>query len=145
MRYLLFDRVTKLEPGRRIEGVKCISLTEECFRGHFDKRSLFPGSLLVEAMIQLLAWCAMAEHEFRASLVLSMLDDVRLPTDLEPGCKVEMFGELLGTNPRGSMGRVWAEVDGERVASVGRVLYAHLPAPDPEVLRERFRRYGGVA
>ena len=55
MRFLLFDRVTKLEPGRRIEGVKCISLTEECFRGHFARRSLFPGSLLIEAMIQLVS------------------------------------------------------------------------------------------
>lgn len=145
MRFLLFDRITKLDPGRRIEGVKCISLTEECFRGHFDRRSLFPGSLLVEAMIQLLAWCAMAKHDFTTSLVLSMLDDVQVPVDLEPGHRVALFGELMGTNPRGSTGRAWAEVDGERIASVGRVLYAHLPVPDPEVLRERFRMYGGEA
>jgi 3-hydroxyacyl-[acyl-carrier-protein] dehydratase len=145
VRFLLFDRVTKLEPGRRIEGVKCVSLTEECFRGHFDRRSLFPGSLLVEAMIQLLAWCAMAKHDFKTSLVLSMLDDVQVPTDLEPGHRIDLFGELTGTNPRGSMGRAWAEIDGKRIASVGRVLYAHLPAPDPEVLRERFRLYGGEA
>ena len=143
MRYLLFDRITLLDPGRRIEGVKCVSLTEECFRGHYDRRSLFPGSLLIEAMIQLLAWCAMAKHDFELSLVLSMLDDVQLPSDLEPGCRIEMIGELTGTNPKGSMGRIHAEVDGARIASVGRVLYAHLRAPDPEVLRARFRQYGG--
>lgn len=145
MRFLLFDRVTSLEAGRRIAGVKCVSLTEECFRGHFERRPLLPGSLLVEAMVQLLAWCAIAKHEFRVSLVLSMLDDVQVPADLGPGHRVDLFGELTGTNPKGSMGRAWAEVDGERVASVGRVLYAHLPAPDPEVLRERFRHYGGEA
>ena len=111
MRYLLFDRVTSIEPGRRIEGVKCVSLTEECFRGHFDRKSVFPGSLLIEAMIQLLAWCAMAKHEFEASLVLTVLDDVQVPTDLAPGCRIEMVGELMGTNPKGSMGRVWAEVE----------------------------------
>lgn len=145
MRYLLFDRVTHLEPGRRIEGVKCVSLTEECFRGHFEKKSLFPGSLLIESMIQLLAWCAMAKHDFETSLVLTVLDDVQVPADLEPGCRIEMVGELLGTNKRGSMGRVRAEIDGRQIASVGRVLFAHMPVPDPEVLRERFRQYGGVA
>lgn len=145
MRFLLFDRVTKLEPGRRIEGVKCVSLTEECFRGHFDRRPLLPGTLLVEAMIQLLAWSAIVKHDFRTLLVLSGLDDVRVPADLRPGCRVDLFGELVGTHPRGSLGRAWAEVDGERVASVGRVLYAHLEAPDPDVLRARFHElYGGA-
>jgi len=145
MRFLLFDRVTSLEPGRLITGVKCVSRTEECFRGHFERRALLPGALLVESMIQLLAWCAITAHEFRVSLVLSMLDDVEVPADLGPGVKIDLFGELSGTNPKGSMGRAWAEVDGRRVASVGRVLYAHVPAPDPEVLRERFRGMGGEA
>ncbi len=74
------------------------------------------------------------------------MDDVRVPPDLRPGYRIDLFGELMGTNPRGSMGRAWAEIDGEQVASVGRVLYAHVAAPDPEVLRARFRDlYGGEA
>ena len=43
------------------------------------------------------------------------------------------------------MGRTWAEIEGTRIASVGRVLYAHLPGADPEVLRRRFAYYGGEA
>ena len=135
-----------LEPGRRIEGVKCVSLTEECFRGHFDRQPTVPGTLLVEAMVQLLAWAAITKHEFKTLLVLSSLDDVNVPAALRPGYRVDLFGELVGTNPRGSVGRAWAEVDGERVASIGRVLYAHLEAPEPEVLRARFRElYGDVS
>lgn len=144
MRFLLFDRVTKLEPGRRIEGVKCVTLTEEYLRGHFTKQACVPGTLLIEAMIQLLAWCVMAKYDFRTSVVLSVLEDVEVPPDLEPGQRIDLVGELMGTNPRGSMGRAWAEIEGERIASVGRVLYAHVPHPDPEVLRERFRYCGGV-
>jgi 3-hydroxyacyl-[acyl-carrier-protein] dehydratase len=145
MRFLLFDRITKLEPGKRIEGVKCVTLTEEYLRGHFDRTPMVPGALMIEAMIQLLAWCAIVTHDFEHSLVLSILEDVTVPADLRPGHRVDLFGELTGTNPRGSMGRCWAEIHGERIASVGRVLYAHVPNVDPDQLRERFRAYGAPA
>ena len=144
MRFLLFDRVTKLDPGRRIEGVKCLTLTEEYLNGHYRRTPDVPGTLLIEAMIQLLGWCAIAKHDFQLSVVLSVLEDVELPGPLRPGHRVDLFGELRGTNPKGSMGQAWAEIDGERIAKVGRVLYAHLPHPDPEVLKARFRYYGGT-
>ena len=144
MRFLLFDRITKLEPGKRIEGVKCVTLTEEYLRGHFECAPRVPGTLLIEAMIQLLAWCAITRHEFKHSLVLSVLEDVRVPVDLTPGHRVDLVGELLGTNPRGSMGRAFASIDGEEIASVGRVLYAHVPHTDPAALRAQFRSYGGT-
>lgn len=145
MRFLLFDRVTHLEPGRRIEGVKCLTLTEEFLNHHYERTPEVPGPLLIEAMIQLLGWCAIAKHDFQLSVVLSVLEDVTLPGHLRPGFRVDMVGDLMGTNAKGSMGRVKAFVDGEEIASVGRVLYAHLPHPDPEVLRQRFRYYGGEA
>lgn len=144
MRFLLFDRVTRLEPGKRIEGVKCVSLTEESLRGHFTRRALVPGSLVIESMVQLTAWAAIAQHDFAYTLVLSVLEDVQVPADLAPGHRIDLFGEILGTNPKGSMGRAWAEIDGERVASLGRVLYAHVPVPDPEALRAQLRYHGGT-
>lgn len=143
MRFLLFDRVTAVEPGRRIEGVKCVTLTEEYLNGHFDRKPLVPGPLLIEAMIQLLGWCVITKHEFKLSVVLSVLEDVHLPSEQRPGHEIRLFGELQGTNPKGSMGRAWAEIDGQEIARVGRVLYAHIPHPDPEELKQRFRTYGG--
>jgi 3-hydroxyacyl-[acyl-carrier-protein] dehydratase len=144
VRFLLFDRVTSLTPGLRIEGVKCLSLTEESLRGHHTRAPRVPGTLLIESMIQLLAWCAIAKHEYRFSLVLSVLEDVDVPGDLAPGHRLDLVGELTSTNPRGSAGTAWASIEGRRVARVGRVLYAHLPNPDPGALRQRFVLYGGA-
>jgi 3-hydroxyacyl-[acyl-carrier-protein] dehydratase len=143
MRFLMFDRITKLVPGKSIEGVKCVTLTEEFLRGHFDRAPKVPGTLVIEAMIQLLAWCAIVKHNFQHSLVLSVLEDVSVPADLSPGYQVDLAGQILGTNPRGSMGRVSASIGGEQIASVGRVLYAHVPHTDPESLRRQFLTYGG--
>ena len=143
MRFLLFDRITHIEPRRRIEGVKCTTLTEECLRGHYDRQALFPSSLLVEAMVQMLGWLVMTSHDFKRSVVLSVLEDVQLPPDLRPGHRVDLVGELMGTNPKGSMGRATASIDGEQIASIGRVLYGHFDHPDPELLKQRFAYYGG--
>ncbi len=145
MRFLLFDRVTELVPGKRIQGVKTVTLTEPYFDGHFTKVPLVPGPLLIEAMIQLLAWTAISKHEFKLSCVLSVLEDVQLPTHLRPGHKIDLHGQLMGTNKKGSVGRAWAEIEGEEIARVGRVIYGHIPAPEPDVLRARLQYYGGPA
>lgn len=144
MRFLLFDRVTACEPGRRVEGVKCVSLTEECLRGHFPRAPRYPGSLVLESMLQLTAWSAIVAHAFRYTLVLSVLEDAETPAALVPGTTLRLVGELRGTNPKGSLATAWAEADGERVARIGRVLYAHLPAPDPAALRARWLALGGT-
>lgn len=144
MRFLLFDKITHFEPGKRIEGTKLVSLSDDALNAHYEKRPLFPGPLVLEAMLQLTAWTAIAKHDYTVSLVLSVVEDVTLPSELTPGSEISIVGELRGTNPKGSMATAWCTVDGERIAEAGRILYAHIPMPDPEVLRERFRYYGGT-
>jgi 3-hydroxyacyl-[acyl-carrier-protein] dehydratase len=121
-----------------------VSITEEFLRDHYDRMPCMPGSLVIEAMVQLTAWCAIAKHDYKLSCVLSMLDDVTVPADLRPGSTLHITGELLGTNPKGSFAKTTASVDGVEVARIGRVLYAHVPMPDPEILRERLRYFGGT-
>jgi 3-hydroxyacyl-[acyl-carrier-protein] dehydratase len=142
VRFLLFDRVTRLDPGRRVEGVKCVSLAEACFDGHFDRAPLFPGSLVLESMVQLLGFAVIHHHGFSLSAILSVLEDATVPERLGPGVRLDLGGEILGTNPKGSVGRAWADVDGTRVASIGRVIYAHLPYAEPGALRARFEALG---
>jgi 3-hydroxyacyl-[acyl-carrier-protein] dehydratase len=128
VRFLHFDRVTALEPGKRIEAVKAIGLSEEFFRGHFPRRPLVPGSLLVEAMVQAAGWLVVATHGFRVSPMFSMVEGAVLPPALGPGHRVDLVGELLSTNPRGSAARAWAAIEGTRVASLERGLFGHNPA-----------------
>ena len=47
--------------------------------------------------------------------------------------------------PVGDVARDQQRHVGEEIARVGRVIYGHVPHPDPEILRERFRYYGGPA
>ena len=145
MRFLLFDRITAFEPGKRIGGTKHVSLSDEAFRSHFDHKPVYPATLVLEAMVQLAGWLAIEKSGFEQSVVLSVAEDATLPADLLPGTRLDLVGELLGANPKGAIARASASVDGVEVARVGRVLYASVPNDDPEAARRQFTQCGGPA
>lgn len=146
MRFLMVDRVLALEPGKRIETLKCFGIADECLRGHFSRRPLVPGALLIEATLQTVGRLIMVTHEHRVATVLASMEDVTVVHDLAPGRPVTVVGELLSTNPRGSVGRATGTTaDGRTVVTVGRMLYGQFPHPDPEGLRARFQALEGPA
>ncbi len=50
--FLLVDRVIELEEGKRIVGIKNVTMNEPFFQGHFPGNPIMPGVLIVEAMAQ---------------------------------------------------------------------------------------------
>jgi 3-hydroxyacyl-[acyl-carrier-protein] dehydratase len=49
---LLVDRILEVEPGRRIVGLKNVTMNEPYFQGHFPGHPIMPGVMVVEAMVQ---------------------------------------------------------------------------------------------
>ena len=50
--FLLVDRITELELGKRVVGLKCVTINEPFFQGHFPGEPIMPGVLIVEGMAQ---------------------------------------------------------------------------------------------
>jgi UDP-3-O-[3-hydroxymyristoyl] N-acetylglucosamine deacetylase/3-hydroxyacyl-[acyl-carrier-protein] dehydratase len=50
--FLLVDKVVDIDLGRRIVGVKNVTINEPFFQGHFPQKPVMPGVLIVEAMAQ---------------------------------------------------------------------------------------------
>jgi UDP-3-O-[3-hydroxymyristoyl] N-acetylglucosamine deacetylase/3-hydroxyacyl-[acyl-carrier-protein] dehydratase len=50
--FLLVDRITSLEEGRSVEGLKNVTINEPFFQGHFPGHPVMPAVLILEAMAQ---------------------------------------------------------------------------------------------
>ena len=50
--FLLVDRVLEIEKGVRIKALKNVSINEPFFTGHFPRRPVMPGVLMLEALAQ---------------------------------------------------------------------------------------------
>lgn len=145
MRFLFYDRVTHIEKGKSIDGVKTFSLSEEFLRGHFKKIALVPGVIMIEAMAQLLGWLVIYSQDFRISAVMSLIEGVTITSRLRPGFKADIHAEIISTSKRDSLGMAKIYVDGELVASLDRIIYSHFHKVDPEMLRRRFTYYSGMS
>jgi len=49
---LLVDRITEYEEGKRIIGIKNVTINEPFFQGHYPGHPVMPGVLIIEAMAQ---------------------------------------------------------------------------------------------
>ncbi|MBU0641413.1 MAG: beta-hydroxyacyl-ACP dehydratase [Planctomycetes bacterium] len=70
MKFVLVDRISELEAGRRIVAHKALSLAEEYLADHFPTFPVLPGVLMIETIVQASAWLVRTSLEFAPSLVL---------------------------------------------------------------------------
>ena len=50
--FLLIDKVVEMELGKRLVGIKNVTMNEPFFQGHFPGHPIMPGVLILEAMAQ---------------------------------------------------------------------------------------------
>ena len=115
---LLVDRILDYEPGQWIRGLKNISMSEMVFQGHFPKRPVFPGVLIVEAMAQTGGCLIMRQFEDRDKKVIYFMgiDGVKFRKPVLPGDQMIMEVKVLSMKPRICKMRGEAFVDGQKVA-----------------------------
>ena len=115
---LLVDRILDYELGQWIRGLKNISMSEIFFQGHFPKRPVFPGVLIVEAMAQTGGCLIMQQYEDRERKVIYFMgiDGVKFRKPVLPGDQLIMEVKVLSMKPRICKMRGEAFVDGQKVA-----------------------------
>jgi 3-hydroxyacyl-[acyl-carrier-protein] dehydratase len=87
--FLLIDRVLEVEPGQRIMAVKNVTINEPYFVGHFPRRPVMPGVLLLEGMAQAAALLSFEtageEPDERTVYYFAGVDGARFKRPVEPG------------------------------------------------------------
>lgn len=96
--FLLVDRILSVEVGKRIVGLKNVTINEPFFQGHFPDNPIMPGVLIIEALAQvggILALLSTPEHLGNPAIFLMGLDKVRFRKPVIPGDQLIMELEAL--------------------------------------------------
>ena len=115
--FLLVDRILELEEGKRVVGIKNVTINEPFFQGHFPGHPIMPGVLIVEAMAQvggMLMMGSITEPESKV-VYFTSLDNVKFRRPVKPGD--QLVFELTVGQIRGTLCKMKgvARVDGEVV------------------------------
>ena len=112
--FALVDRITDFEPGKRAKGIKCVSVNEQIFCGHFPQEHVMPGVLILEAMAQVGAVAILSVPENKGKIVLfGGVKNAKFKRKVIPGDVLNLECELTKQTGPVGVGVCSATVDGE--------------------------------
>jgi UDP-3-O-[3-hydroxymyristoyl] N-acetylglucosamine deacetylase/3-hydroxyacyl-[acyl-carrier-protein] dehydratase len=116
--FLLVDRIVHVEPGKRIVGIKNVTMNEPFFPGHFPGHPVMPGVLIVEAMAQTggLLLLGQVEDAENKIVYFMSIDQVKFRKPVIPGDQLRFELEMLKFRGKTCRMAGVAYVDGQPVA-----------------------------
>ena len=115
---LLVDRIVELVNGKRVVGLKNVTINEPFFQGHFPGHPIMPAVLIIEAMAQTGGVLLLSSVDNPAGKLVyfSGIDQARFRRPVLPGDQLRFELELLRMKGPLCKMRGQAFVDGELVA-----------------------------
>lgn len=96
--FLLVDKVEELIENESAIGVKCVTMNEPFFQGHFPNNPVMPGVLIIEAMAQtagiLVAKSLKAEPNSKGVL-FTTIDNVKFRKSVLPSDVLKMHIKII--------------------------------------------------
>ena len=116
--FLLVDRITNIEEGRSIEGLKNVTINEPFFQGHFPGHPVMPAVLIVEAMAQVGGMLMFNSIDDPSNKLMYFMgiDGAKFRRPVVPGDQLKLRLKLLSEKRRTVKMRGEAFVDGQFVA-----------------------------
>ena len=128
--FLLVDRITELEPDRRIVGIKNVSLNERYLSHATNGTPVLPPTILTEAVAQVGAIMILAKPENRQRIIFfAGIERVRYRRPVYAGDVVVIEANVVRLRSRMGLLKGVARVDGKAVID-GTMTFALGPPQD---------------
>ena len=127
--FLLVDRISELEPDKRIVGIKNVSLNERYLSHKRGELPSLPSTILTEAVAQVGAILILSKPENREKLIFFMgIERVRYRGAARPGDVIEVEARVRRLRSR--MGQLDGfDRIGDRIVVSGTMTFALGPTP----------------
>lgn len=112
---LLVDRIIEFEAGKRIVGIKNVTINEPFFQGHYPGHPVMPGVLLVESMAQVGGLLMMEEIMENKVIYFMTLDNIKFRRPVTPGDQLRFEVEVIALKKHTCRLRGTGSVDGQVV------------------------------
>lgn len=105
--FALVDRIVDGEQGKWARGIKCVSVNEPFFQGHFPQYHVMPGVLIIEALAQVGAVAVLSLPEHRGKIgFLGAIRNAKFRRQVTPGDVLEL--ECTITRQKGPVAQAQA-------------------------------------
>ena len=114
--FALVDRITDYQPGQWAKGIKCVSVNEMHFCGHFPEHHVMPGVLIVEALAQVGCIAILSKEENKGKIAFfGGINKCKFKGQVTPGDVLEMECTLTKQKRPIGIGDAVAKVNGKVV------------------------------
>ena len=122
--FLLVDKVTDMEEGKRVSGIKNVTINEPFFQGHFPDYPVMPGVLILEALAQVGAIAVLGMEKNKGKIgFLAGVDKCRFKREVKPGDQLKLDVEITRVKGPIGKGKATATVYGE-IACEAEIMFA---------------------
>ncbi len=128
--FLLVDRVLEMVPDKRAVGIKNVTINEPFFMGHFPKRPVMPGVMMIEALAQLSGILLLNKPDNIGKYAYFVaMDNVKFRRTVLPGDTLTLEAEVLRIRSKTGQMRTRAYVEG-KIAVEADLMFALLEGDD---------------
>jgi len=85
MRYLLIDKIRKIECNKLLTATKNVALSEDVFVDHFVGFPVMPGALLIESVAQAATALLEISANFKVKALLTIVEKAKFRELVKPG------------------------------------------------------------
>ena len=132
MKYRQIDKITSLQPGKKLIAERTLRADEEYLKDHFPNFPVMPGVMMLESLHQAAVWLIRSGDGFQSPLVLLReVRGVKFGDFLAPGETLEITAESIKEDGNHTTVKASAMKQG-RVTVTARLVLERCSSNDPD-------------